>query len=323
MACVESAPNFAIDLLCHTPATDLIRGQKEVLNLASDSTVAEAAKFLIEHCILGAPVLDSDTSQVLGLVDAYDILAWVFSQIQRGAQRDSSTKIPAIMNFSGGNPWDPAFQRVTAATVLSDMTKDRHLHRVPVLDIDGKVSGIISQCDIIEYLVRKCDEEAYSMRNLRAMAQHPMSKFGLGKAPCMLVQQSDKIREVFQRMISEGVSGAAIVAENGLLVGGFGPFDALHIFMDESFDSLEATVYDFKEKWNLHRLPVTVRPDSTMLDVWRTLTTNRVHSAFVERDEKPLSIVTLTDILKAISTAGISWEEPPPKLPAPKTTTTA
>lgn len=105
--------------------------------------VEDALKLLVNNKITGLPVVNG-TGQMVGIISEYDIIARVGNQ----KKLDSDT-------FKGDLPYTKIVEAVAEDTSLEDIL-DRFIkakcRRLPVLDKDGRLVGIISRRDVMKVL---------------------------------------------------------------------------------------------------------------------------------------------------------------------------
>ncbi len=120
-----------------TTVNDIVRGQ-ELAQLPSDSTIREAARYMVEHGVGSVLVMEGGTLR--GIFTERDALR-IFVATRRNPDY---TKLSDVMTGApqtlppDASPQDAA-QRMAAG-------KFRHL---PVVDQDGRVLGVVSQRDLI------------------------------------------------------------------------------------------------------------------------------------------------------------------------------
>ncbi len=120
-----------------TTVNDIVRGQ-ELAQLPNDSTIREAARYMVEHGVGSVLVMEGGTLR--GIFTERDALR-IFVATRRNPDY---TKLSDVMTGApqtlppDASPQDAA-QRMAAG-------KFRHL---PVVDQDGRVLGVVSQRDLI------------------------------------------------------------------------------------------------------------------------------------------------------------------------------
>ena len=106
----------------------------DVITISADSSTHEAARVLTDHRISGLPVLGSDGT-VVGLLSVYDLLA------------KSGATVNDVMSREVTTVRDTAVLSSVRAVLVS-----QHLRRVPVVDSESRLVGIISLGDLVREL---------------------------------------------------------------------------------------------------------------------------------------------------------------------------
>ena len=141
----------------------------DVLTFHRDDTVEAAAAALSERRLGGAPVVDDD-GRLLGLLEDDDLIV-----------QDSRLHFPTVISVLGGyiqlpssvSHFESDLRKAVGATVADVMDADparctpddtletvatvmheRRVSRLPVVDDDGRVVGIVSRGDILRAIVR-------------------------------------------------------------------------------------------------------------------------------------------------------------------------
>ena len=109
----------------------------EILTVKEEMSVEEAAAFLTEHEITGAPVENSE-GDLVGVISVVDIAAGSFS---------GSRSVAELMTDDIQSVPEEAMVSEVASLMLED-----HLHRVLVVRDDQPV-GIVSTSDLLGLLV--------------------------------------------------------------------------------------------------------------------------------------------------------------------------
>ncbi len=141
---------------------------KEVITVFSDNSIEELAKILIENNVSGVPVIDKD-NKVVGIVTEKDIM-----------YRDTEPRFPpvveilgALIYLGGVKEYNDQLKKILATNVAELMTKNvisvyedydiknvvdlmlkNNINRVPVLNSEQKLCGIISRADIVRSIAK-------------------------------------------------------------------------------------------------------------------------------------------------------------------------
>jgi CBS domain-containing protein len=139
----------------------------DVATIGPDAPLKEAALELVRRRISGMPVVDGDRN-VLGIVSEADILA------KEGDDRRGGGGFLQWL-VDPGDPWITArFDAVTVGDAMSQpaltitaerpladaatMMLDEGINRLPVVDDDGKLIGLVSRGDLVRAFARPDDE---------------------------------------------------------------------------------------------------------------------------------------------------------------------
>jgi CBS domain-containing protein len=137
-----------------------------VISVGRETSLRELARTLTEHRISGVPVVDDDGS-VIGVVSETDILfkergptapGGLLTQLLDPFSASERSKIGALT--VGEAMTSPAKTIVAWRSVSAAATEmlDQEVNRLPVVDADGALVGIVTRADLVRAFVRS-DEE--------------------------------------------------------------------------------------------------------------------------------------------------------------------
>ncbi len=139
---------------------------KEIITVSEDDTVEKCAKLLATHDLSGLPVVD-DEGYVKGVITEGDLI-----------KHNSKVQVPVFLEILGGifyldnpNKFYDDVKKSMGHFVKTVMTEDvtsvnpgekvedaaallvrKKIKRLPVLDDEGKLVGIVSRKDIMHHL---------------------------------------------------------------------------------------------------------------------------------------------------------------------------
>src|ERR687883_2061721 len=124
---------------------------RDPITIRPEASVHEAAELLAEHRISGLPVCGGDGS-VVGIVSEYDLIARPGTTVAQVMSRDVVSVRPSA-----------TVDQVRAVLV------SRRLKRVPVVDDQGRLQGLISRADLVRELAyhwqcRRCGQQVRARR---------------------------------------------------------------------------------------------------------------------------------------------------------------
>jgi CBS domain-containing protein len=142
----------------------------EVLTVNPDTSLKQVAELLSRCGISGLPVVDAER-HVLGVVSEADIILKERRRRPPGFWRrvfdgEEPLSAKASARTAGEAMTSPAVtitaeRRVDAAAALM---LDRQVNRLPVLDRDGKLAGIVTRADLVRAFVHTDEEIAAEIR---------------------------------------------------------------------------------------------------------------------------------------------------------------
>ena len=136
----------------------------DVVSVMADTPLHETAATMARHNVSGLPVMNAN-HELLGVVSDKDFLkklggADIRSFMHLLAERLRG-KVPAIADLKDKKAQDimtaPAVtvEETTSVSEIAKLFEERNINRVPVLDQNGQLAGIVSRADLIRtrYLV--------------------------------------------------------------------------------------------------------------------------------------------------------------------------
>ena len=114
----------------------------DVITLVASTSVEDAARSLTFHQVSGAPVLER--GRIVGVVTKSDLVdpRYRASAGEQITVRDAMTRAVRAVR-----PGDPVMMAVR-------LMADENVHRVVVVDDQGKLAGIVSAMDVLRALAR-------------------------------------------------------------------------------------------------------------------------------------------------------------------------
>ena len=121
---------------------------KEVVSAKPDTPIYEAMRLLRENEITGMPVVEDDMTLV-GVITEKDVLRLFYAEEDEKNKtvKDFMTR-PAV-HYNEGDQLES----------VCDFMMINYFRRVPVTSREGKVVGIVSRPDVIDYILRTKGEK--------------------------------------------------------------------------------------------------------------------------------------------------------------------
>jgi CBS domain-containing protein len=155
----------------HMELLEAMTAEPAVVSVSPETTLKQVAELMVEHHISGVPVVDADR-RVLGVVSEADIVtsetagtgrAGVLARARALAGQRAGVSMPRTAGEAMTSP---------AVTIGSDRTvmqaahviADRGVNRLPVVDEDGRLVGMVTRADVVRAFVRSDEEIARELR---------------------------------------------------------------------------------------------------------------------------------------------------------------
>lgn len=291
--------------------------EAEIIKATAKEHCPEVLARLADAQIQSLPVWDEEKADYIGLVDVMDFVATVCMMnnakefIEALAHREITWKeffereqtvfadqeIGEMCNASGRNPWCPVHESLPLHSVMDVFGKDVNVHRVPVVNDDGKVVGLIAQSKIIAFLRRELG--AYE-----EVSQRKVSDVWDKTREPVCVNANDPTFKAFQTIINQNVNGACVVDDEGVLVGALSASDIKGSMQNAMlFSGLRLPVREYLAAAHNESLkPVSCTTSSTILSVLEQLDDHHIHRVFVvDEQSKPIGVLSLCDVITFLS----------------------
>lgn len=145
----------------------------KVVHISAHESMEAAASDMVKHSISGAPVIDEQGACV-GVLSAFDFVRREARQRQdpeeldyakhgvvRG-DRDAPLELGEVNDALVSSNMSKGVQAISAETPLITAAREMcatHVHRLPVLNENGRPEGLISSLDIVSALLNAVDEQ--------------------------------------------------------------------------------------------------------------------------------------------------------------------
>ena len=142
---------------------------KKVITINKDASIKELSELLVDNKISGVPVLDED-GNLAGIVSEGDIIvqnsdlhfpryfklldAIIYleslNKFKRSLQKHLAIKVEGIMTVKVKTVGED-----TPINEIADIMLDSRVNRLPVMDKNNKLVGIITRADILKSIVSR------------------------------------------------------------------------------------------------------------------------------------------------------------------------
>lgn len=153
------------------------------------------------------------------------------------ALRGEPVKVRLTTDLSRKNPFYSVLPESPILAAVEVMRQG--VHRVNIMAPDSRVSGVLSQSDVLRHLLEHQDV-------LRALNHLHVKDFpDLVHRPVLAVQENENLIKAFKTMVSSGISSIAVIDADNNLLGNISISDVKYIFKHSSMRQLWRSCLEF------------------------------------------------------------------------------
>jgi CBS domain-containing protein len=320
---------FLTEFKCNSPVFP--NDWAAVVRVRNDATISQALKILIDNKVQAVPVVDHTSGKPLYILSMMNILDYL---LQVFTEDDFKTDVThQFLQWLEGKPEKVAQEKLTVieqkidyklddavtidetASILDalKLSIDNHAHRVLALNSEGRISNLITQSRIIQFVAVMLDNLPKTTKTLEELK--------LGVSPVLTISENSTAFQAFKLMREKRISGLAVVNDDGKLVGSISASDLKIIGYDVKFWNLlglpvkqylrelnKASHPEFRSHLFLwarepsgEPIVIQCKKTDTLKFAVKLLNFYRVHRVYVvDENNRPVSILTLREVLQSL-----------------------
>jgi CBS-domain-containing membrane protein len=199
--------------------------RREVISVHPDSPLSEVIELLLDKDFTALPVID-EQRHVVGIVSDSDLLTRGGMNVTISLKRAADPDFVRELHDSLDNPNRKVSEVMTAevVTIAPDailgraarVMVDKHLKRLPVVDKDGKLVGILGRLDILNTLA------AVHLPEWHPAAHRPGRQATVGEVMTQevpTVHEAATVEEIFELLVSSAHKRVVVVDDKRRVVG--------------------------------------------------------------------------------------------------------
>eukprot|EP00735_Rhodelphis_limneticus_P012586 TRINITY_DN5890_c0_g1::TRINITY_DN5890_c0_g1_i1::g.24408::m.24408 TRINITY_DN5890_c0_g1::TRINITY_DN5890_c0_g1_i1::g.24408 ORF type:complete len:333 (-),score=30.07,sp/Q8GXI9/PV42B_ARATH/22.00/9e-09,CBS/PF00571.23/3.1e-10,CBS/PF00571.23/2.1e+02,CBS/PF00571.23/2.2e-05,CBS/PF00571.23/1.1e-05 TRINITY_DN5890_c0_g1_i1:244-1173(-) len=285
----------------------LITGKRPLLSVESTATIGDALELMTKHDIRYIPVFEREKDVYHGILTAFDLLSrlcfdeafnsciFVANKDVREEARKQFLKTHITTLLGKGSAESMAVRAFYSSQPIHEVLKYFSIgpHSALVLAQENKVY-LLTQTDVLQYMVKTQNK----VLSLTVTDCH-------FKKPARTVPSKASALEAFRTLSHEHLSAVAIVDEElgGRIIGNLSTTDIRALSFAEDIQDLLLPLEQFlaRKSNSVGIAPVFTCDASTqVLTVANALLDQGTHRSYiVDSESRPLSVVTMTDLIRA------------------------
>jgi len=285
--------------LFNTPIYDLIKDKKPLIRVEADITLESLLKTLKHDNVLSVPVYRK--GEYCGILDVYTIMMQTSFLDKQSLQETageilqrSKKRIPAKI-FIHSDPLIKLLKYLCytdyrAMVVCPDTIQPNSNHFV---------HQMITQSDVIHFFNQHVDQ-------LGSTIDSKIEELGLVNPlsgdRVVKINSSDSAFLGFVEMGKENISAVAVVDNEGKLIANLSASDVRGA-TGETLSSVQLPVLEFLEKMHNKKpaVPFSFHVKSHLREIIPAMCIAKIHRVWiVDSAQKPLSVVSMTDVIRSI-----------------------
>jgi len=286
-------------------------GKKQLIVVDSTTSITSVLHTLAENNILSAPIMDRESGgKCLGFIDVLDMVALAFKTM-KGADVtlqefysnpffEKKVRDVLVGSDFAYDDWKPVEESTTLLEALYAFTRPSLFrpHRLPVVDVEGTIIGIISQSDIINVAAKN--------KHLLGSCLHKTIEELKLEHAVIAARSTVPIRDVLGLLTDNRVHGIAVVEHpNSILLANLSASD-LRGMTRKDLALFDKPVYEFLQaiykKNNLTLMPpISCRPKTDLDQILTLLLEHDVHRIYVtDQNKHAIGVVSMSDVVSTL-----------------------
>jgi CBS domain-containing protein len=273
-----------------------------LVQLPDHATVADALGLMLVHDITSIPVY-SVRREYVGIISAFDLaIVIAFGEVFKSNGELNETfsnlgmRLRDLIGITSESQQIWCFNQDEPLSVaLEPMCKG--IHHILVRDPVSFQYRMLSQSDVIRAVAKRLDEVGIVKEKTLEELFAPLE----GKSKVVTVRNDTPAIDAFKKLWTLSVSAVAVVDDGGNVVGSLSASD-LRGLGPRQLRFLKKPVLQFQEAMlGAHpKDPVCLSPKLTLSEAIKEVSENRVHFAWIVESGKPVSVVSLTNMIEAL-----------------------
>ncbi|KAJ8602451.1 hypothetical protein CTAYLR_001278 [Chrysophaeum taylorii] len=313
-------PQRVTELMQGARIADILSHAQQVpVTIDADLNAAQASGVLAKHAISSAPVRSKDGG-FCGMFDFGDLAELLICGMQNNPKPlasdqnidallesglSMSSPVHLVSDLSKRNPL-VAVKDTESVLDAVNVLVDRSIHRLCVFDEAGTFVGMLSFSDVLKFLHA-------NMPAIDEFAQATVDSLGLATKRVATICGDRPVVDALRIMVDRKVSSVAVVDEvDGRLLTAITLTDCKNLVKMRRLEHMRLDCREFAAQIrarqaldNLHGSEAfpffAVHRETTLKSVIAKLVAVRAHRLFVVDDGKPVSVISISDIVLALA----------------------
>jgi len=270
-----------------------------VITIMGNLGVKQGIELLIQHSITSVPVYDVRECRHNSFLSFLDI-CYHTMKIYNDPISDSDKEdvwrtatCSEVANMSKTCSFLYLRNTDNIQTAMLKMVSLSNIRRLPVMNLQDEMVGLLTQSNIITTLAPKIDNFP--------CAKLTIEDLNLGTLRSVkTVNTKSKVRDAFAQLVEYNIYGIPVVDDKNTVVGNISASD-IQIIVAGGFSKLEHTVESILPETHQRRSPITIRTSQTVAEAFKIMSTEKIHRLFIVDDKNCLlGLISPVDLIQVV-----------------------
>jgi CBS domain-containing protein len=290
--------------------------------------VEAAIRILLEHKLRCAPVTSETKWE--GVLDVRDCLKYAVAAYKKTHKDKDATvsdksmasyftdavhkSTDSVRYLARMRPLNAIYDSESVLELLKVLSTSAHIICIVQADADDKLKfkGIVSQGEVYAQVSEKFSplwksSIGATVKPAESFTMGDLKDLGFVVSPVISISSSEPAHVAFEKMSKKGLSGLAVVDEDGELVHNTSSTDiklwlqsstSLDMSIEDFLVTIRRSAADTKAVFPVSYVTMDAQVSKAMEKLYRT----RYHRIWiVDEDKKPIGVMSLTDIFKFLT----------------------
>jgi len=278
----------------------------------SKDSLSKTFLSMVKNNILCTPVLDTANNTFIGLIDMIDIACFVVDIAKNSdhlgtdyvdfMSREEEFKGRATSDIADLSTRNKLYPVTVGSNLLDavNLMANNHVQRIPVLDYEGRITNLLTQSAVIDYLAKHVDQLGPSI-------QKTLKELNFERKPVISIDHNKRAIDAFRLMAENRISGLAVLDSDKKLMANVSARDLRSIQQDTRlFERLYYSVGEFvshvrQANYRAIHPSICCTFDDTFQKIIMRLAATRIHRMYVvDENRHPISVISLHDVLAKV-----------------------
>jgi len=275
--------------------------ESTVVTVRGNESVALGMEQLINNQITSVPVYDVHEDRYNAFLSFLDVCSHTVkinndSKIAINDKQSAwkTATCSEVANLSKTCSFQYLRDTDNLQTAMLKMVSLSNIRRLPVMDLQDNLVGVLTQTQIINILAEKID--------LFPIAKHTIEDLNLGTMrKVKSVTLTSLVKDAFSQLLEYHIYGIPVVNESNTVVGNISASDIQLIAVNGAFHKFELPIQIILPETHQKRSPIVIKASETIAEAFKIMSSHKIHRLFIVDNKSCLiGLISPVDLIQAL-----------------------